>query len=78
MEFNPEINLGHLLTVISFLVAAAALHFGLNARLSVAEARLTIMEKTVERLVKAYEEQIKLNAKFLAFVREHGKEEEKT
>jgi hypothetical protein len=49
-RFDPTINYGHILTVISFVAAAAVAYFGMRAELHNVDYRVAKIENTLQQL----------------------------
>ena len=50
VRFNPEINLGHVLTAALMLASGLAVFINLNMRLTVLEVRVPTLEKSLEAI----------------------------
>ncbi len=61
-RFDPTINYGHVLTAVSFLVAALAAYYGTRAELMSVDQRVAKIETTLQQLA---------NVVVLAFRDEH-------
>lgn len=48
--FDPTINFGHILTVISFIFAGAAAYYGMTAQLNNVDQRVAKIENTLQQL----------------------------
>jgi len=48
--FDPTINYGHVLTVVSFMLAGAAAYYGMRAELQSVDLRVAKIENTLQQL----------------------------
>jgi len=49
-RFDPTINYGHLLTVVSFILAGAGAYYGMRAELQSVDQRVAKIENTLQQL----------------------------
>jgi hypothetical protein len=49
-KFDPTINYGHVLTVVSFIVAGAGAYYGIRAELQSVDQRVAKIENTLQEL----------------------------
>jgi hypothetical protein len=49
-RFDPTINYGHVLTVSSFLIAAASAYYGMRAELQNVDQRVAKIESTLQQV----------------------------
>lgn len=49
-RFDPTINYGHILTVVSFIMAGAGAYYGMRAELQSVDQRVAKIENTLQQL----------------------------
>ncbi len=49
-KFDPTINYGHVLTVVSFMLAGAGAYYGMRAELQGVDQRVAKIENTLQQL----------------------------
>ncbi len=49
-KFDPTINYGHVLTVVSFMLAGAGAYYGMRAELQSVDQRVAKIENTLQQL----------------------------
>lgn len=49
-KFDPTINYGHILTVLSFIIAGTGAYFGMRAELQGVDQRVAKIESTLQQL----------------------------
>lgn len=49
-KFDPTINYGHVLTVVSFMLAGAGAYYGMRAELQSVDQRVAKIEATLQQL----------------------------
>ncbi len=49
-KFDPTINYGHVLTVVSFILAGAGAYYGMRAELQGVDQRVAKIENTLQQL----------------------------
>jgi hypothetical protein len=47
-KFDPTINLGHVLTILSFIISGIVAYIGVKVELSNVDTRLALVERTMQ------------------------------
>lgn len=68
-RFDPTINHGHVLTVSSFLIAAASAYYGMRAELQNVDLRVAKIESTLQQVANVLVQSARQDEKMIAIER---------
>ena len=68
-KFDPTINYGHVLTVSSFLIAAASAYYGMRAELQNVDLRVAKIENTLQQVANVLVQSARQDEKMIAIER---------
>jgi hypothetical protein len=68
-RFDPTINYGHVLTVSSFLIAAASAYYGMRAELQNVDLRVAKIESTLQQVANVLVQSARQDEKMIAIER---------
>jgi hypothetical protein len=68
-RFDPTINYGHVLTVSSFLIAAASAYYGMRAELQNVDLRVAKIESTLQQVANVLVSSARQDERLIAIER---------